>query len=55
MQNTIIFFVVKCEPSGVNKLMRPFWNKQSWLKKIIMLQFLKGLKPYRKLVLETVS
>ena len=26
MQNSVIFFVVKCEPFGVKKSMRPFWS-----------------------------
>ena len=44
MENSLIFFVIKCKPFGVKM---SFWNKQKRLNKTIYkLQFPKTLKLY---------
>ena len=35
---SIIFCVIKCEPFGIKRSMRSFWNKQKWLNKIVCLK-----------------
>lgn len=41
MQNNIIFFLIKCEPSGAKRSTMSFWNKQKWLTKVVSFDYLK--------------
>ena len=37
-----IFFVIKYEPFGLKRSMRPFRNKQKWLDDIVYFNFLRN-------------
>ena len=42
IQNSLRFFVIKCEPVGVTRSRRLFWNKQKWLSKVLCFNFLRN-------------